>query len=49
MGIISYSQNFEDVIVSRALGNISIGYYIDIGAHHPVIDSVSKTFYDKGW
>ncbi len=49
MSIISYSQNFEDVILSRALENISIGYYIDIGAHHPVIDSVSKTFYDKGW
>ena len=25
------------------------GHYIDIGANDPVIDSVSKSFYDRGW
>ncbi|RVT94937.1 FkbM family methyltransferase [Sphingomonas crocodyli] len=49
MGIISYAQNFEDVILWRALGHIENGTYIDVGAHHPDIDSVSKAFYDRGW
>lgn len=49
MGITSYAQNFEDVMLWRALGNIENGVYVDIGAHHPVIDSISKAFYDHGW
>jgi FkbM family methyltransferase len=48
-GITSYAQNFEDVMLWRALGHIQNGFYIDIGAQHPVIDSVSKAFYEKGW
>ncbi|NUY35335.1 FkbM family methyltransferase [Paraburkholderia sp. JPY303] len=46
---ISYAQNFEDVMLLRALKDVSDGCYIDIGAHHPVVDSVSKAFYDRGW
>jgi FkbM family methyltransferase len=49
MSITSYAQNFEDVILWRALGHISNGFYIDVGAQHPVIDSVSKAFYEQGW
>lgn len=49
MSITSYAQNFEDVILWRALGSIPSGYYIDIGAQDPVIDSVSLAFYRKGW
>ena len=48
-GITSYAQNFEDVMLWRALGHIENGFYIDIGAQHPVVDSVSKAFYEKGW
>lgn len=33
----------------RALKHISKGAYIDVGAQHPVIDSVSMAFYEKGW
>ncbi len=33
----------------RALGHVENGFYIDIGAQHPIIDSVSKAFYEKGW
>lgn len=47
--MLSHAQNFEDIILWRALGNIENGFYIDIGAQHPEIDSVSKVFYDKGW
>jgi FkbM family methyltransferase len=33
----------------RALKNIKNGFYIDIGACDPVLESVSKLFYDNGW
>ena len=49
MSMISYAQNFEDVMLWRALAQVENGFYIDVGAQHPVIDSVSKAFYDKGW
>lgn len=49
MSIVSYAQNFEDVMLWRALGHISNGYYIDVGAQDPVVDSVSLVFYEKGW
>ncbi|TQV61905.1 MAG: FkbM family methyltransferase [Halothiobacillaceae bacterium] len=47
--ITSYAQNFEDVILWRATGHIPHGFYIDIGAQDPIIDSVSMAFYEKGW
>lgn len=49
MSFISYAQNFEDVMLWRALKNIDKGFYIDIGAAWPEIDSVTKSFYDMGW
>lgn len=45
----SYAQNFEDVMLWRALGAVEHGFYIDIGAQHPVVDSVSLAFYERGW
>ena len=33
----------------RALKHVENGFYIDIGAQDPVIDSVSLAFYEKGW
>jgi len=47
--ITSYSQNFEDVILWRALKDINQGRYVDVGAAHPVSDSVTRLFYDHGW
>lgn len=49
MAFISYAQNFEDVMLWRALKHIDCGFYIDIGAQDPVIDSVSLAFYEHGW
>ncbi len=46
---ISYAQNHEDVLLWRALGDLTDGFYIDVGANHPVKDSVTKAFYDAGW
>ena len=49
MQIISYAQNREDVLLSRALSQVGQGFYIDVGANDPEKDSVTKTFYDRGW
>ena len=46
---VSYAQNFEDVLLWRALKDVPKGRYIDVGAQHPIADSVSKGFYDIGW
>jgi len=45
----SYAQNFEDVMLWRALGHLDTGFYIDVGAQDPVIDSVTCAFYERGW
>src|SRR5947209_3002580 len=49
MTFVSYAQNFEDVLLWRALGNLEGGRYLDVGAQDPVIDSVSLGFYEAGW
>ncbi|MBB3143619.1 FkbM family methyltransferase [Phyllobacterium trifolii] len=45
----SYAQNQEDVLLNRVFKNVKDGFYIDIGAYHPTIGSVTRTFYDRGW
>jgi FkbM family methyltransferase len=45
----SYAQNFEDVVLWRALHDIGEGRYLDVGAQDPVVDSVSLAFYQAGW
>ena len=47
--MISYAQNLEDVLLARALSGVQRGYYIDVGAFDPDIDSVTRHFYDAGW
>lgn len=49
MSYISYAQNFEDVMLMRVFEHSAPGLYVDVGAWHPEIDSVTKTFYDRGW
>ena len=47
--IVSYAQNGEDVVLWRALGGVSAGRYVEVGSNHPVHDSVTRAFYDRGW
>ncbi len=47
--MISYAQNFEDVVLNRVFHNVPAGRYIDVGAFDPALHSVTKHFYDKGW
>lgn len=46
---LSFAQNGEDVVLDRALKNIERGFYVEVGANHPKYDSVSRTFYNRGW
>jgi FkbM family methyltransferase len=46
---ISYAQNFEDVILNRVFKHKKNGFYIDVGANHPIYDSVTMAFYERGW
>lgn len=49
MTLISYAQNFEDVMLWRCFGHLKHGFYIDVGAYDAELDSVTRVFYDKGW
>jgi hypothetical protein len=46
---LSYTQNLEDYHLSLALADQSTGFYIDVGAGHPIADNVSFWFYERGW
>lgn len=47
--MISFAQNFEDVILARVFADRAGGFYVDVGASDPVVGSVTKHFYDLGW
>ncbi len=49
MPFISYASNFEDVLLNRVFSAQQNGFYVDIGAAHPVFSSTTKAFYDRGW
>ena len=46
---VSFAQNGEDVVLARVLSGVEIGNYVEVGANHPTLDSVSRSFYDRGW
>jgi FkbM family methyltransferase len=46
---VTYAQNFEDLMLWRALRDVTEGFYIDVGAGDPDEDSVTRAFYDRGW
>ncbi|HTV59657.1 MAG TPA: FkbM family methyltransferase [Verrucomicrobiae bacterium] len=46
---IGYAQNGEDVMLRRCFAGGRAGFYIDVGAMHPLIDSVTFSFYESGW
>ncbi len=49
MTMIAYAQNGEDVVLARLFDRQETGHYLDVGAWDPVVDSVTKHFYDRGW
>lgn len=46
---LSYAQRFEDFHLWRCFDGRSTGFYVDVGAGHPVYDNVSFAFYLAGW
>lgn len=46
---LSYAQHLEDYHLSLAFAGRREGFYIDVGAGHPVADNVSCWFYLQGW
>lgn len=46
---VSYAQNREDIILAAFFEETETGFYVDVGANDPEVDSVTKYFYDKGW
>jgi FkbM family methyltransferase len=47
--MISYAQNFEDVMLARLFAGQEHGFYVDVGAWDPHLLSTTKHFYLRGW
>lgn len=45
----TFSQEGEDLLINRILNNKENGFFIDVGAHHPIRFSNTYFFYRKGW
>ena len=51
IGRLSYSQEGEDLVLARFFETIkkTEGFFVDIGAHHPIRYSNTYYFYRRGW
>jgi FkbM family methyltransferase len=49
MTLVSYARNHEDVLLARLFPPGVPGFFVDVGAMDPVLDSVTKLFSDRGW
>jgi FkbM family methyltransferase len=47
--ILAYSQEGEDLLLSKIFGPRNKGFFIDVGAHQPKLYSNTYFFYKKGW
>ena len=47
--LISYANEYEDIILYTFLHDIENGHYIDIGASDPIKGNVTNYFYQNGW
>ena len=45
----SYAQEGEDIVLKRIFSGQSTGFYVDVGAHHPMRLSNTYSFYKLGW
>jgi len=44
-----YSQEGEDIVLDRILPQDKVGFFVDVGAHHPLRFSNTYALYRKGW
>ena len=45
----SYSQEGEDIFLNKLFQGRKSGFYVDVGACHPVVYSNTRLFYRRGW
>lgn len=45
----TFAQFHEDTILDRLVGHVENGFYVDVGAMDPHLESVTKLFYQRGW
>jgi len=48
-GRISYAQEAEDLLLFNVYKRQRRGFYVDVGAHHPIRFSNTHIFYEYGW
>jgi len=46
---LSWSQEAEDLVLDKYFARRRNGFYVDVGAHHPVRFSNTRLFYLRGW
>tara|TARA_B100000989_G_scaffold39370_1_gene24953 strand:+ start:1274 stop:2014 length:741 start_codon:yes stop_codon:yes gene_type:complete len=46
---VSYSSFGEEILVNRIFKDKKDGFFVDVGAFNPVVGSLTKILYDKGW
>lgn len=46
---VSFSQEGEDKILCRLFEHQNEGFYVDVGAHHPLRFSNTAALYSRGW
>jgi FkbM family methyltransferase len=46
---LSFSQEGEDGVLQRLFERKSVGFYVDVGSHHPQRFSNTYRFYLRGW
>jgi hypothetical protein len=46
---VSYSLNFEDVMLRRLFTRYGPGFYVDVGAGHPQFENDTYALYEAGW
>lgn len=45
----AFAQEGEDLVLARLFGEKNTGFYVDVGAHHPMRHSNTYSFYRRGW
>lgn len=48
-GYVSYTIDGTDLILADILRNVNNGFYVDIGANHPISYNNTYYFYKRGW
>lgn len=46
---LSYSVNNEDIILNRLFREQKDGFYVDVGAAHPLFENDTRALYERGW